>query len=402
MLFQRTFHAVGQGAFYSEEISDKPGGRLFRMVYDCGSSTFSNKDMQKKATSDLGADTEVDLLIVSHFDRDHINGIPALNPKRVMIPFLSRDICIYLMAQAYIADGEFDIDMALHPERVFPEAQIIRVLPAPRENTLSEEDRLRRREVRLLETLDINSGLTPRASVVDIDSGAVISVNPGSSERPLWEYIPYNPNMEEFAEKFKAAIIGKQLAWDSLQYGQYFMKHFAEIKKIYNALGNKNRHSLVVYSGPLRQVESLHFGQCMNRPWVRDRILEYLHWLRPDLYVREFDNASIMYFGDATISTSADWLLKFYDKLGKFRLVSVAFIQIPHHGSYSSHGELIVKRRPFDHCFRGCLCIISHGINNSYRHPSSTLISSLINEGSLVTTVTENPASMLSTSFHIL
>ncbi|MCM1067894.1 MAG: hypothetical protein NC418_10015 [Muribaculaceae bacterium] len=389
MLFQRTFHTVGQGAFYSEEISEKSGGRLFRMVYDCGSSTLTDKDMQKKAASDLGSDTAVDLLIVSHFDRDHINGIPALNPKRVMMPFLSHDLCIYLMAQARIDGSDFDIDMALHPERVFPEAQIIRIMPDDIEPTERES----------LTSFQIDLTSQHRIGTVYLKSNAEISVKLYSSDCPLWEYIPYNPNIDRYAQDFKKAVNGKHLVWESLQYGQYFTKHFAEIKKIYNALGNKNRHSLVVYSGSLRYVESLYLGQYMNRSWAPNRFLEYLHWLHQELGMREFYNASIMYFGDATISTQ--WLPKFYKELKETRLKSVSFIQIPHHGSYSSHGELIVKQRPFKNCLRACMCIISHGINNRYRHPSSTLISSLINEGSFVTSVTENPASIYSTSFHI-
>ena len=36
----RTFHPVGQGAFYSEEFFDSEGNCVFRVVYDCGSLKF--------------------------------------------------------------------------------------------------------------------------------------------------------------------------------------------------------------------------------------------------------------------------------------------------------------------------------------------------------------------------
>lgn len=44
--FTRTFHTVGQGAFYSEKIeyNDK---QVFRMVYDCGSKSIPESLLAK-------------------------------------------------------------------------------------------------------------------------------------------------------------------------------------------------------------------------------------------------------------------------------------------------------------------------------------------------------------------
>ena len=36
----RTFHPVGQGAFYSEEFFNPEGDCVFRAVYDCGSLKY--------------------------------------------------------------------------------------------------------------------------------------------------------------------------------------------------------------------------------------------------------------------------------------------------------------------------------------------------------------------------
>ena len=45
--FTRTFHTVGQGAFYSEKIeyNDK---QVFRMVYDCGSKSIPESLLAKR------------------------------------------------------------------------------------------------------------------------------------------------------------------------------------------------------------------------------------------------------------------------------------------------------------------------------------------------------------------
>lgn len=50
--FTRTFHTVGQGAFYSEKIeyNDK---QVFRMVYDCGSKSIPESLLAKRIKSEL-------------------------------------------------------------------------------------------------------------------------------------------------------------------------------------------------------------------------------------------------------------------------------------------------------------------------------------------------------------
>ncbi|MDE6095269.1 MAG: hypothetical protein K2G52_03685 [Muribaculaceae bacterium] len=112
MSFTRTFHSVGQGAFYTEifDLHDKD----FVVVYDCGSETyisnlsdfFSIKSKFKNLIRDsvfndnryhynpidqsVDFSIEVDVLIISHFHRDHINGIKHLRPKIVICPFIEK------------------------------------------------------------------------------------------------------------------------------------------------------------------------------------------------------------------------------------------------------------------------------------------------------------------------
>ncbi len=384
MLFHRTFHAVGQGAFYSEELRHDDGERLFRMVYDCGSSTLKDKKMQIKATADLRNDTDVDLLIVSHFHQDHINGIPALNPKRVLIPYLSPDVAIYLMVQAQQDHTEFDLGMALHPEQVFPHAQIIRVIPENAEPPRGEH----------LTALNIDLSTPPVPAVFNLPSNATISIKPQGFCANIWEYIAYNPNMEKYAKEFRKAINDEHLVWDSLQYGQYFKAHLEEITQAYNPRKKQNRHSLAVYSGPCEILDTHFRRPYLNRPCMSAGFLEYCYHSRNYLYPFA---ASALYFGDATITRN--WLPNFYKEIKEQRLEKVAFIQIPHHGSFYSRGDQIIKLSPH-HCLRGRLGIISHGSKNS-RHPSSRLINALCDEETPVISVTENPDTVLSISFYI-
>jgi hypothetical protein len=56
----RTFHPIGQGAFYSER------NEKFNMVYDCGEwkdSNYANKVVKQS----FGTTDTIDLLFISHF-----------------------------------------------------------------------------------------------------------------------------------------------------------------------------------------------------------------------------------------------------------------------------------------------------------------------------------------------
>ena len=72
--FTRKFHPVGFGAFYTE--CHEFGGREINVVYDCGTlkgETFIEGCIRKQFPKDK---TVIDILFISHFHKDHINGVP--------------------------------------------------------------------------------------------------------------------------------------------------------------------------------------------------------------------------------------------------------------------------------------------------------------------------------------
>lgn len=89
------FHAVGQGCFYSVEIFCAPESVPLRMVYDCGSETAG--DGLKREISSfhrLVHDAKLDMLVLSHLDADHVNGLSLLldngfTAKNVFLPYLT-------------------------------------------------------------------------------------------------------------------------------------------------------------------------------------------------------------------------------------------------------------------------------------------------------------------------
>lgn len=90
------FHKAGQGCFYSGLI-DAHGKDMFSFIFDCGSKSGSailreeisayKEDLKKKNKNDI------DLLVISHYDADHINQLPFLlkdlNCKIAVLPYLT-------------------------------------------------------------------------------------------------------------------------------------------------------------------------------------------------------------------------------------------------------------------------------------------------------------------------
>jgi hypothetical protein len=83
-------HPIGQGFFYTGRI--KARGAEYNFVFDCGSLSYSvlNNTIERYKRNQT---KDIDLLIISHFDADHINGLKKLldgkNVKNVVAPFIS-------------------------------------------------------------------------------------------------------------------------------------------------------------------------------------------------------------------------------------------------------------------------------------------------------------------------
>lgn len=77
----RTALPVGQGAFYCERFTDDTTKVVHNIVYDCGACDNSKNETHELSSEIKGllkkGDT-IDILFISHFDADHVNGIEQL------------------------------------------------------------------------------------------------------------------------------------------------------------------------------------------------------------------------------------------------------------------------------------------------------------------------------------
>ena len=125
-LHQRfTIHPVGQGFFYSGAIEfphldDAPSN--FNFVFDCGSMNKANcaDEIATYHKHHFPDHTSLDLLVISHFDQDHVNHIYKLldgnrKVKKIVAPFLNYSEQFLLLLRSVSIYGR----LATDPEELF-------------------------------------------------------------------------------------------------------------------------------------------------------------------------------------------------------------------------------------------------------------------------------------------
>jgi hypothetical protein len=119
-----TIHPVGQGLFYSCTLS-RLEKVTFRMVFDCGSKTAGagQEEVALYRDPDFLAQKKLDLLVISHFDSDHVNHLHRLlndgiKIKRLVMPLITFEERLFLVLnllgeQGGYGDGDDDNDFSI-------------------------------------------------------------------------------------------------------------------------------------------------------------------------------------------------------------------------------------------------------------------------------------------------
>jgi len=88
----RSLHPSGHGAFFTERIR-QDGKDDFIVVYDCGAKDVEEREQLRKEVDEFfESNDKIDVLFISHFDSDHVNGIGFLKPyisdkTQLVMPF---------------------------------------------------------------------------------------------------------------------------------------------------------------------------------------------------------------------------------------------------------------------------------------------------------------------------
>lgn len=331
----RTFHPVGQGAFYSERFYCG-ANNVFNMVYDCG--THTNHSNLSKIISEAfpainGKKQKIDYLFVSHFHEDHVNGIKMLlthcEVQNMVIPAIkNKEILLCDYIHNGIRSNSWDNDGNKLMERVLSE---------PNARFLNYGNQ-RTNLVRF--SFDIKQDSLQQAT-------NVITI-----EKIGWEYIPFcseSGNWNSFIGKF---VQDFPSVYNQFNGGNYIVlkdffnkkpKEFDKLKKIYkdfykNPKKNDNYYSMTILSKPTFSNEKADEKMC--------------------LYTGDYPARDKTCLQDLKAKYTAAWK-------------AFKTMQIPHHGSrYDNPSDLYdVEERN---------CVFSYGTNNQFHHPNGKMLAELL------------------------
>ena len=230
----RTFYPVGHGAFYSE--NHLCGSTTFNIVYDCG--TLESKSLVSTIVKDAFSDDEViDILFISHFDKDHVSLIPELRPfrsrkiKKVVLPLLHHDVKLLLNGYYRLMNGwwsKADIDIILtilnKPEELFSGAELIFVSSDNDEKVEFHQD--------IVDGTHIKSGCT-------VKSGTAILLK----KHPEWVFIPYNLDISNRVTNLKSLLMREGIDINSLKDANFVNNYSKKLKTLYKTFRTKNKVS---------------------------------------------------------------------------------------------------------------------------------------------------------------
>lgn len=301
---RRTFYNVNQALFCKEQVGD------FTIVYDCGGN--SKKVVNAAIHRSFKANDTIDIVFLSHYDRDHVNGIFELlnfcNVSHLILPMVS-NLRRFLSFEG-MQDDSSDVELFCEDAEEYMNLHNLRT--KVHYVTETEDDDEKR---------TINYENLPR----EIPSGAKIRKNDID-----WTYVVYNRRlMNKDEEKRFLEALGLSSIATFASIKDAWKKVNLAIKKALEKINiikieDINDYSMTIYSGCSR------------------------------------NKCGCLYLGDYNALAYFEELFEAYKEVWP----TIDIIQIPHHGSLKNFKEkLIVKG--------GC-----HVISNQEKPTSTTNVNS--------------------------
>lgn len=374
---------VGQGLYSSGLIRIANGG-AFSWVYDCGTSSarsLIDSALRMDQTERVSAGVEkIDLVVLSHFDNDHISGfarlIAACPIKRLLIPYIPLWKRLVLAIEQGVSTGDPTFLFFLNPvayllgiegadieDIVFVPAGIPddgASAPDDPEPPILPEDEEAARAWPAEGDLKPETGDAPLEAV---DDPAVEQDEKG--KRPLflklggrivspgfWEFVPYNDADRESQADTNFISQAKSLAKIIKNDLNKRIQAFNDLRKLYvNAFGStpkdKNVISLFLHSGPIGN--RLHLGTVLTSHLVEC----------PAIATRYAQ----IHTGDGTLKGNYYTRFESFFKRSE-RLQKLGLFQVMHHGAEPQwHAGIAAKLGPTTSIFS------SDPAHKKYKHP---------------------------------
>lgn len=363
--YEFKFHPIGQGLFYSGTIMND--NKSFTMVFDCGSE--SPKKKREQVIDNSVVPKHIDLLIVSHFHRDHVNGLEKLMKDRtvgeVVLPFINENekILHFLHHQMEMSrmgneDEDLFYEVVSSPERFFENAQKISFLldNGKGKNTRDYEEYNGWNEL----PISPPSGYSSTNNKVKFYNHTAILMH----EYWVFRFFLKQPSSRSVKS------LEKKIKDNGLELGNFKEKYNA-YKKIFNSTiksAERNSTSIVCCHGPRFSIAKKFHQNYIERAWV----LEF-NGSRAEHHALAYKNESSinptsfvlplfqLLTGDAELTTKEKVISHFHEVFS-----SIMLFQIPHHGSknnwYHWFTEELVNCRHWVCCY---------GNQNRHKHPDA-------------------------------
>lgn len=339
-VLHRTLHPSGHGAFFTERIR-QDGKDDFIVVYDCGAKDVEERKLLKKEVDEFfGSNEIIDILFISHFDSDHVNGIEFLKPyisdkTKLVIPFsyeyfyLEKDTPVlqYMsMVMGVVADLSVKKYWVRYADILRPES--------------SDGQSL------MVDGLEINAGFLNSGTRM----GYVLS-----SEVPhrfKWIYVPFNLYDDRYyREKFEREVSAKfgKVPGD-IKPSEFDKEAIENLREIYKHLGPYNTKDVKDSTRKSNGSKNINFNSLL----LLSKATHYdcgCHWYDHIPYRHHgcinrhycgFCDGSCLYTGDSNLKRS-DCVNRLRTILGYYTQLPICLFQLPHHGSRNNYCEWLLR-----------------------------------------------------------
>lgn len=351
IIADQKFHPIGQGLFYSLDLNfDLEYEFIF--VYDCGSLSVK-KYIEDEIKDFRRLYDVIDILVISHFDEDHVNGVADLitgkKVKKLILPYVDWKERLAIAIELTEGENKEYIQMLVDPISFFNSERFdvdeIIIVGGPGDGTLANQEPPSpitpkgiqfNREFSPLDTTVIGHEQEP-ISTENLLMDFITSDSPIPFDKIkfyadglkvaagiFWEFEMYNQDSADLT-KIKALdkALNTYMTKNMLSKLDLFdLGHREQMRKIYRSVyKNLNQTSIVLYHGAVLEHQVVRYGDIYS--------LESSGWERREILSNE--KTGTMLTGDLKVSSK-----KAINKLTSyFRnfLPLTSIFSLPHHGA---------------------------------------------------------------------
>ncbi|MGX3021647.1 MBL fold metallo-hydrolase [Ursidibacter sp. B-7004-1] len=374
---QCEFWAVGQGLFSSGKVLSG-GNTAFSWVYDCGSTpdkkTKQTKELDLAIQQMQNQYNELDLLAVSHFDQDHINGISKLlskyqKVKYILLPYypLWQRLIIakYLGVTSDSPNFNFFINPVKFIDDQFHQIETILLLPS-NDQYIPEEPIDPNSKELIFNTIDPqnnefkNRPYSKKVKWLDPKTRLIFD---------QVEFVPYNIPFHKLKIRPKNKQQFQQMVTNLINNQTFNINKIKQLYDQYFTTSAKNK------SRPRNLISLFLYVSFLDEKKDRKIIYQDLNQSK-FLFANSIWNGTVgnqmyqdalLYSGDAFLDAKYQ-LNDLFSVLGKKRIDRIACFQVAHHGSkYNWQKGLANQLKPY-------ISIFCADPDASYHHPHAPVV----------------------------